>query len=164
MSTTSTVELRSLELGTHEEPHPPDWQASTAEPADPDDVIHASLLADAEVPDGGYGWVVVGGCAVVTFWFVGSTYSWGVIQKPLVDQGLAKASTLALVGSLCMAGVAIYAVLNASLIRAVGGRTVALMGMTLLSLGQLLSGFSTNSVAGLFVTTGIIMGIGCRQV
>lgn len=33
-----------------------------------DDVLEASRLADSEVPDGGYGWVVITGCAVLAWW------------------------------------------------------------------------------------------------
>lgn len=32
-----------------------------------DDILEASRIADATVPDGGYGWVVIGGCAVLTW-------------------------------------------------------------------------------------------------
>lgn len=67
-------------------------------PESPDQSLGASPAADARVPDGGYGWVVVAGCATLTFWFGGTTYSWGVMQASLVNQGLASASTLAFVG------------------------------------------------------------------
>ena len=133
---------------------------SAAEP--PADVVQASLMADASVPDGGYGWVVVGCCALLTFWFVGTTYSWGVIQTALVVRGLSSASTLAFVGSLTVAMLSVLAVVNARLIRALGSRPVAVMGVCLISLGEVLSGFATNSVAGLFVTTGVVMGVGVR--
>lgn len=33
-----------------------------------DDVVESSRLADSTVPDGGYGWVVIAGCAIMTFW------------------------------------------------------------------------------------------------
>lgn len=32
-----------------------------------EDILEASRLADSEVPDGGYGWVVITGCAVLTW-------------------------------------------------------------------------------------------------
>lgn len=31
-----------------------------------DDAMQASLLADSQVPDGGNGWIVISGCAMVT--------------------------------------------------------------------------------------------------
>jgi hypothetical protein len=42
---------------------------------DTTDILAASRLADSAVPEGGYGWVVIFACSVVTFWFVGTTYS-----------------------------------------------------------------------------------------
>lgn len=52
-----------------------------------DDVAKASLLADQEAPDGGYGWVVVAGCGTICFWFVGSSYNWGILSARLVADG-----------------------------------------------------------------------------
>lgn len=138
-----------------------DWNASTIQPA-VDGVIEASRLADETAPEGGYGWVIVAACSVVTFWFVGTTYSWGVIQDALVEAGLAKASTLAFVGSLAVASNAAFAIVNGRLIRAMGARNVAFLGILLMGLGQLLSGWAMKSVAGLFITEGIVMGYGVR--
>lgn len=45
---------------------------STSSSGPADDVLQASAIADAEVPDGGYGWVVITGCAIVTWWFIGA--------------------------------------------------------------------------------------------
>ena len=42
--------------------------------SDTTNVLAASRQADEAVPDGGYGWVIVTGCAIMTFWFVGTTY------------------------------------------------------------------------------------------
>ena len=162
MSTTSTTELRPIRLDATSEDQPVDWQTSTAEPSDPDNVIQASLAYDATVPDGGYGWVVVCCCSVLAFWFVGTTYSWGVIQSALVHDKLASPATLSLVGSLAMACVAIFAVLNARLIRAIGTRALGIIGVIFLSTGQILSGFAVHSVPGLFITNGVVLGIGCR--
>ncbi len=62
----------------------PDWHASTGLPAPDTIMIEASRLADESAPEGGYGWVVVAAASVLTFLFVGTTYSWGVIQQALV--------------------------------------------------------------------------------
>lgn len=62
MSSTETISLEAL-------PHDPNisnpskptiegpLSSSNFDPANPDAIIAASRLADAEVPDGGYGWV-----------------------------------------------------------------------------------------------------------
>ena len=121
-------------------------------------------INEGNIPDGGYGWVVVTSCAVLTFWFVGTTYSWGVIQGALVQSGLSQASTLSFIGALTVSCISFLAIVNAKLVSVVGSQRCALFGVTLIGLGEILAGFSTNSVAGLFVTVGVIMGIGTRYI
>lgn len=66
--------------------------------ADRDAIPASAAEALTEVPDGGYGWKVVAGCATLQFWFGGTTYSWGVMQAALAAQGLSSPSILALIG------------------------------------------------------------------
>lgn len=132
----------------------------THEPAPSDAILHESKIADAAVPDGGYGWVIASACAVITWWFVGTTYCWGIIQSELVAEGLATPATLSYIGSLAATFVSILALASASFIAKVGARNTALLGVSFLGLGGILSGFATRSVGGLFVTYGILMGIG----
>lgn len=141
----------------------PDWTTSTAV-ADSDNVVEASRIADANVPDGGYGWVIIFCACIITFWFVGIPYCWGVIQAALVSDGLASSSTLAFVGSLTTTCIAAAAILNGRLIRWLGARKVAFIGTTMMGLGQILSGFAKGNVGALFVTQGLIMGYGVRYV
>ncbi|KAJ7775621.1 major facilitator superfamily transporter [Mycena maculata] len=122
----------------------------------------AQGVPDSQVPDGGYGWVVVFGCAVLTWWFVGTTYSWGLIQAALVEEGLSSASTLSFVGSSTVACISGLALINARVIRFLGARRTALLGIFLIGLGEILSGFATLNIGALFVTTGAITGIGTR--
>lgn len=133
------------------------------DPAHPDTIIQASLLADSQAPDGGYGWVVVFACSILTFWFVGTSYSWGVLQAALVEQQLSPPSTLAFVGSLTVTCISLLALVNARMIRAVGARNGGVLGVALLGFGGILSGFATRNLGGLFVTTGVIEGVGSRQ-
>ncbi|KAJ5725234.1 uncharacterized protein N7483_006591 [Penicillium malachiteum] len=125
-----------------------------------DEVMQQSLLADSEVPDGGYGWVLIFACAVVTWWFVGASYTWGVMQAALVEKRGYSSSTLAFVGSLCPACISLLAVPNATVIRKIGARITALLGIFLLGLGSILSGFTTHSIVGLFMTWGFVGGLG----
>ncbi|KAJ5901660.1 hypothetical protein N7495_002188 [Penicillium taxi] len=125
-----------------------------------DDVMQQSLLADSQVPDGGYGWVVIFACAVLTFWFVGTSYTWGVMQAALVDRKGYSSSTLAFVGSLSPSCISLLAVPNATVVRKIGARFTALLGITLLGLGSILSGFAVNSIASLFITWGFVGGLG----
>jgi hypothetical protein len=117
---------------------------------------------EAEVPDGGYGWIVITACAIITWWFVGTTYSWGIIQAALVGEGLARASTLSFVGSLTVASIAILAIANAKLVTAIGAQKTGLLGIGLLAAGEILGGFATRNVGGLFATVGVLMGVGTR--
>lgn len=135
-----------------------------ADAPESNDTLNASRFADERVPDGGYGWVVVLSCAILAWWFVGITYSWGVIQGVLVKDGLSSASTLSFVGSLTVACLAIFAIVNARIIRLLGARDTAILGVLFFGVGQILSSFTTHNIAGLFVTTGMTMGIGARYV
>ncbi|PYH42852.1 MFS general substrate transporter [Aspergillus saccharolyticus JOP 1030-1] len=128
--------------------------------SDVDAIMQASAQADAEVPDGGTGWVVITGCAVMTWWMIGTSYCWGVFQAALVKDGLASASTLAFVGSLATACISFLGIPNAQLIRKLGTQTSALMGVFCLGLGSILSGFSCHNIAGLFITQGVVFGVG----
>ena len=139
----------------------PNWNTSTYQPV-ADTIVEDSRIADESAPDGGYGWVIVAACSLLSFWFVGTTYSWGVLQAALVKSGLASASTLAFVGSLTVSCNASFAIVNARLIRAIGARNVAFLGVGLMGLGQILSGWALKSIGGLFVTEGLIMGYGVR--
>lgn len=139
-----------------------EWEESTARPAATDAVVEASRLADAGAPDGGYGWTVVFACAIITFWFMGTTYSWGVIQDALVQEGLSTPSTLSFVGSTAIAGTAAFAVPNARLIRTIGARKTAFLGISVMGLAQFLSSFTMKSIGGLVFTAGVVMGYGVR--
>ncbi|KAI1077720.1 MFS general substrate transporter [Whalleya microplaca] len=129
-------------------------------PGSPDQTTVTTVVADAHVPDGGYGWAVVAGCATLTFWFGGTTYSWGVMQAALVNQGLASASTLAFVGSTTVASIAAFALINARIVRLLGARTTGLLGVFLMGIGETAASFTTHSIGGMFGTESILMGVG----
>lgn len=133
-------------------------------PAEPLNIVEASRIADSTVPEGGYGWIVIAGCATLTWWYLGMSYSWGVMQSALVERGLSSASTLSFIGSLCVTFNSIGALAWARFIRIVGTRQAALVGVIFLGGGSILSGFCTQNVGGLFFTSGVIMGLGTRYV
>ncbi|KAF7357293.1 Monocarboxylate permease Mch4 [Mycena sanguinolenta] len=99
-----------------------------------------------ELPDGGYGWAVVCGCAVLSFWFLGISYTWGILQAELVKKGsfLSFDSVFRWLLHRCLRS--------------------ALLGIFLLGVGEILSGFATENIGGLFVTFGAVTGIGTRYV
>ncbi len=118
MSTATTISLSNLSP----------LQASES-PAKDTDVLATSRLADSAVPDGGYGYIVLLGCSVLTFWFVGTSYSWAVLQAALVAQSLSSPSTLSFVGSLWVTCIALLALVNARVIRALGARKTGMLGI-----------------------------------
>ncbi|BCS19547.1 uncharacterized protein APUU_12375A [Aspergillus puulaauensis] len=153
---TTAVDLQTLgqNIERHRNPN------SSAPELEADEVMRQSLIADSQVPEGGYGWILICACAVVTWWFVGASYTWGVMQAALVENKGYSSSTLAFVGSLCPACISLLAVPNARVIRLIGARVTALLGIFLLGLGSILSGFVTDNIAGLFMTWGFVGGLG----
>ena len=129
---------------------------------DRDNILHASQYADSTAPEGGYGWAVIFACFSISFWIVGTVYSWGVMQAALFKQGLSSPPTLSWIGSLDFSCIAFLALVNARVIRLLGARGTALLGISMLALGEILSGFLTHNVGGLFVTAGVVSGIGTR--
>ncbi|KAI0409518.1 major facilitator superfamily transporter [Xylaria palmicola] len=156
-STTTAIELDNRRL-TALQREPPEAPRSDNEGADP--VLEASRLADSDVPDGGYGWVVVACCAVLSWWTIGTSYAWGVIQGALVEDGLSSPAVLSFVGSLGPTLLAAVAILNSRLVRILGVRYTAMLGIFLIGLAEILASFSVKSVPGLFITEGVLLGLG----
>lgn len=107
-----------------------------------------------EAPNGGYGWIVVFSCSVLTFHFNGFTGSWGVLQGHLLETDLqgVPTSTVTFVGSLSIAFAVAFGLFSIRLTRLVGARLSAVAGVTLLGLAEINSGFTTSNVGGLFGT------------
>lgn len=76
-STTTAVELSPLpplaSSSGHNRFHNEAANNGSQNPSS-EDILEASRLADSAVPDGGYGWVVLGGCAVIAWWVSISVY------------------------------------------------------------------------------------------
>ncbi|KAJ5374217.1 Major facilitator superfamily domain general substrate transporter [Penicillium concentricum] len=158
-STTTGISLQDLNTNLEERPIRT-TQNDLSTPPSETDIMQQSLIADSQVPDGGEAWVVISGCAVVTWWFIGTSYCWGILQAALVKEGVSSSSTLAFVGSLATACISFLGILNARVIRKLGTRMSAMTGVFFLGLGEVLSGFSAMNIGGLFATAGIVMGIG----
>ncbi|KAH6655837.1 major facilitator superfamily domain-containing protein [Truncatella angustata] len=141
-------------------PHTPVSPLEIQSDSELDHVLEASRIADNEAPDGGRGWVVVAACAVVTWWFVGTSYSWGVMQNELVAEGVGSAATLAFVGSLSAALISALAIVNARIVRRLGSRRTAMIGISFVGLSALTSSFAVKNIGGLFFTSGVLLGLG----
>lgn len=156
-STTTAIELEGGRL-TALQREPIEAPKSDNESVDP--VLEASRLADSDVPEGGYGWVVVASCAILSWWTIGTSYAWGVIQGALVEGGLSSPATLSFVGALGPTLLAAVATLNSRIMRIIGVRYTGMLGAFLIGLAQILAGFAVKSVPGLFVTEGVLLGLG----
>jgi hypothetical protein len=74
MATATARTSDIIELDTHDGEHDPDIHSVTSDQsiARINDVGAASPSAESTVPDGGFGWIIVLGCAVQTFIFYGT--------------------------------------------------------------------------------------------
>lgn len=127
-----------------------------------EEILAASRAADSAAPDGGYGWAIVASGCVLMWWGVGTTYAWGVIQRTLVRDGLAGPAVVSFIGSLQAAMVSLCATANAWLLQRLGPRRTALTGVALMGGCEILSSFTTRNLGGLFVTSGVMFGLGAR--
>lgn len=114
-----------------------------------------------EIPDGGYGWIVVLAGAIHTFWINAWTGSFGIFQLALLETTLkhTSSSTLSFVGSL---GLALCPGLSIPAMRAgklMGARRAALVGIVLYGVGNIASSFAVTSLPGLFVACGFVYGL-----
>lgn len=166
MSTTTTaIELTDFVGQPASRPaHRTKTAAAAAPASDEDEVLLASRAADSTAPDGGYGWAIVAGGCVLMWWGVGTTYAWGVVQRTLVGDGLAGPAVLSFIGSLQAAMVSLCATSNAWLLRYLGPRRTAMTGVALMGGSEILSSFTTGNLGGLFVTSGVLFGLGARYV
>lgn len=128
----------------------------------PDEVPEDARYSTTAIPDGGYGWVIVAAGFITTFVHNGIINCWGVLQAALLDSTLRneKASTLTFVGTISLAGGAMYGLLVVRFMRWFGARTTVLLAVFLMGMSMIGASFSTSNVAGLFGTFGLVGGIG----
>jgi hypothetical protein len=90
----------------------------------------------------------------------GLSYSWGVFQQKLYEDGLGSPATLSFIGSITIAMVSPLALICARLVQNMGSRNAALLGSVIFGTGILSGSFATRSVPGMFVTVGFVAGTG----
>lgn len=86
-------------------------------------------------------------CSIISFWAVGTVYSWGIIQAALFKQGLSAPSTLSWIGSLTFASISFLGVINAQFIRRFGMCPSTISGITVLAVAEILSSFLTRHIS-----------------
>jgi hypothetical protein len=167
MSSTTAIQLTELEGATssaYQAPNPQQDISKRKGGRSTDEILQASRIADSEVPDGGYGWVIVLSGAVQLWWSLGTTYAWGVMQAALVEKDLASPATLSFIGSLQAALISALAIVNSTVMTRLGPRWTAVMGAAFMGLSEILASFTVDNVGGLFFCSGALKGIGVRYV
>ena len=96
----------------------------------------------------------------ILFVSLGLIYSYGIMQLHLYKAHLASVSTLAFIGSVGSSMSPLIGMIVARIIGRIGYRATACMGGLFLGLGEFTAGFATRSVPAMFVTQGVIFGIG----
>lgn len=120
---------------------------------------NASGKKKPNIPDGGYGWVVVCASFVVSLIADGISFSFGLIYTELLHNFDTSPSKLAWVGSLFLAVPLLAGPVMSNLVDKYGCRRMTMIGGTLSCLGFALASIS-DSVGLLYITFGVIAGIG----
>ncbi|CAH1781646.1 unnamed protein product [Owenia fusiformis] len=110
-------------------------------------------------PDGGYGWVVVFASFMIQLLSIGTTYSFGVLYVDFLDFFKTRRSDTAWIGSLQPCLLYLTGIFGGPIIKRVGCRPVAVIGALISAFGMTLSA-SANHIAVLYLTYGILTGIG----
>jgi len=152
---------QTLQVETHE------LNSISAEERQSTDLTHASSPTEAQfstsaIPNGGYGWTVVFSAAMITFWSNGLINCWGILQTAMLNSTLSHVptATVSFVGALNLALGPACGLLAIRFSRRFGSRVTSLFGVTLMGLGLIFAGWSTENVGGLFATVGVVSGVG----
>lgn len=117
-------------------------------------------LKDEQRYDGWRGWVVVAAASCSLFTFMGVIYSWGIIQARLAQDSSMPLTSLTFVGALATSFQPSICIFVGRAVRKFGYRKTALAGAILMGLGEFASSWVTNHLGALFVTHGVIFGVG----
>ncbi|GJN79867.1 hypothetical protein PLIIFM63780_003389 [Purpureocillium lilacinum] len=110
--------------------------------------------------DGWRGWIVVAASACSLFIYMGVIYSWGILQSRIADDTGMSLTSLTFVGSLATSFMCSICIFVGKAIRRFGYRRTAMLGALLLGLGEFLSSWFSGHLGALFVTHGILFGVG----
>jgi MFS family permease len=121
---------------------------------------NGSKLKDEQRYDGWRGWIVVTAAACSLFVFMGVIYSWGIIQTNLARNSDMSLTSLTFVGSLATSFQTSICIFVGKAVRKFGYRRTAIAGALLLGLGEFASSWVTHHLGALFVTHGVMFGVG----
>ncbi|KAK2133291.1 major facilitator superfamily domain-containing protein [Fusarium oxysporum II5] len=117
--------------------------------------------ATSAIPDGGYGWTIVGSCFTLLFWINGYTTAWGVLQAAIVQSPRLHTNirTITFVGSLYMACMVAFGLISVRLSREYGIRITSLVATIFFGSGLIITSFTLEHLAGLFCIAGLLVGL-----
>lgn len=118
-----------------------------------------SAKHQSEVPDGGYGWVVVVAVFFVHVFVLGNLYSFGVFYPVYIEEFNENSAAVAWVGSIgacLMVGLGVW---TGKWSDYYGNERVCFVGGVFVGIGFLLASYATE-LWHLYVTQGILAGIG----
>lgn len=106
------------------------------------------------------GWVVVAASSLSLFIYMGVIYSWGIMQVKIANTSGVSLTSLTFVGSLATSFMCSICIFVGKAIRRFGYRETAIAGAVLLGLGEFLSSWVPGNLAALFITHGVVFGVG----
>ncbi|CAG4937473.1 unnamed protein product [Parnassius apollo] len=112
-----------------------------------------------EIPDGGWGWVVVASSFLIATVADGLAFSYGLMNSEFVDYFEKSEAKTSLIGSLFISVPLIAGPIMSALVDRYGCRNMTILGGIFSTIGFVAASFC-NSVETLYITYGIIAGLG----
>ncbi|CAH3898114.1 unnamed protein product [Pieris brassicae] len=114
---------------------------------------------EPQIPDGGWGWVVVAASFLIATVADGSAFSYGLLQIKFVDFFETSEAKTSLIGSLFISVPLIAGPIMSALVDRYGCKRMTMVGGVFSTVGFVAASYS-NTVEALYVTYGIIAGLG----
>lgn len=111
------------------------------------------------IPDGGWGWVVVGSSFIISMIADGISFSFGLLYIEFLDEFQASKSTTAWIGSLFIAVPLLSGPVMSALVDRYGCRSMTILGGIISTIGFVLASIS-RSLEMMMITFGVIAGLG----
>ncbi|XP_026499024.2 uncharacterized protein LOC113402887 [Vanessa tameamea] len=112
-----------------------------------------------QIPDGGWGWVVVAASFLIATVADGLAFSYGLLQIKFVDYFEASEAKTSLIGSLFISVPLIAGPIMSALVDRYGCKKMTIVGGVSSTIGFVAASYS-NSVETLYITYGLIAGLG----
>ncbi|GAM85742.1 hypothetical protein ANO11243_037500 [Dothideomycetidae sp. 11243] len=116
-----------------------------------------------DIPDGGYGWVVIACIAVINFHTWGVATSYGIYLSYYLSANTFKNATaldFALIGGLEFALTMLLAPIVTPICRYLQLRPTMAIGVVIHAFGFICAGFSSGRIWALYLTQGVMIGVG----